>query len=188
MGNRYVLEGGTIDFVNQTQTQPVVSVAVNTTIQQYNIHMRLEGPVDHLRTNYSSDPALPPSDIINLLAFGQTTEASGANPLPGNLGAQSLVASAVSNQITSRLEKIAGISHLSVNPTLGTTTGQQGYANVSVQERVTGNLFVTFSTDVAATQTQVIEVQYNLSPKVSVTATRNQNGGVAAQMLIRRTW
>jgi translocation and assembly module TamB len=188
MGNRYVLQGGTIDFVNRAQTLPVVNVAVDTTIQQYNIHLRLEGPVDHLRTNYASDPALPPSDIINLLAFGQTTEAAGANPLPGNLGAQSLVASAVSNQVTSRLEKITGISHLSVSPTLGNTTSQQGYATVSVQERVTGNLFVTFSTDVAATQTQVIEVQYNLSPRVSVTTTRNQNGGFAFQTNIRRTW
>jgi translocation and assembly module TamB len=188
MGNRYVLQGGTIDFVNRAQTLPVVNVAVDTTIQQYNIHLRLEGPVDHLRTNYASDPALPPSDIINLLAFGKTTEASAANPLPGNLGAQSLVASAVSNQITSRLEKITGISHLSVSPTLGNTTSQQGYASVSVQERVTGNLFVTFSTDVAATQTQVIEVQYNLSPRVSVTTTRNQNGGFAFQTNIRRTW
>ncbi|MCU1307904.1 MAG: hypothetical protein JWN45_2599 [Acidobacteriaceae bacterium] len=188
MGNRYVLEGGTIDFVNRAQTQPVVNVSVNTNIQQYNIHLRLEGPVDHLHTNYASDPALPPSDIINLLAFGQTTEASAANPAPGNLGAESLVASAVSNQITSRLEKIAGISHLSISPTLGSTTGHEGYANISVQERVTGNLFVTFSTDTTATQTQVIEVQYKLSPRVSVTTTRNQNGGFAFQTLIRKTW
>ncbi|MCU1309021.1 MAG: hypothetical protein JWO20_146 [Candidatus Angelobacter sp.] len=190
MGNRYVLEGGTLDFVNRTQTQPVVNVAVSTTIQQYNIHMRFEGPVDHLHTNYASDPALPPSDIINLLAFGQTTEAAGANPLPGNLGAQSLVASAVSNQITSRLEKIVGISHLAINPVLGNTTGtgSQQYATISVQERVTGNLFVNFSTDVTATQNQVIEVQYNLSPRVSVSTSRNQNGGFAFETLIRRSW
>jgi translocation and assembly module TamB len=190
MGNRYVLEGGTIDFVNRAQTQPVVNVAVNTTIEQYNIHLRLEGPVEHLHTNYASDPALPPSDIINLLAFGKTTEASAANPLPGNLGAQSLVASAVSNQITSRLEKIVGISHLAINPVLGSTTGTgtQQYATVSVQERVTSNLFVTFSTDVTATQSQVIEVQYKLSPRVSLSTTRDQNGGFAFQTNIHRTW
>src|SRR5205085_4631448 len=91
MGNRYVLQGGTVDFVNPYETQPVVNVAATTTIQQYNLRLQVQGPIDHLRTNYSSDPSLPPSDIINLLAFGKTTEASAANPAPpGALGAQSL--------------------------------------------------------------------------------------------------
>ena len=97
-----------------------MNVAISTTIQQYNIAMRLEGPVDRLRTNYNSDPSLPPSDIINLLAFGKTTESAAANPNPpGNLGAQSVIASAVSGQVTNRLQKLAGISQLSVDPTLG---------------------------------------------------------------------
>src|SRR5207248_4383638 len=90
-GNRFLLQGGTIDFVNTTQTQPVLNLAVNTTIQQYNIQLQLQGPIDHLHTNYASVPALPPSDIINLLAFGKTSEASAANPTPGNLGAESAV-------------------------------------------------------------------------------------------------
>ena len=54
----------------------MVNLALNTTIQQYNISMRFNGPIDQLRTNYSSDPSLPAADIINLLAFGSTTEAS----------------------------------------------------------------------------------------------------------------
>ena len=54
MGNRYVVQGGTVDFANRSQTLPVVNVAVTTTIQQYNINMRLQGPADHLRTFYAS--------------------------------------------------------------------------------------------------------------------------------------
>ena len=75
-------------------------MAVNTTINQYDIQMHFWGPADHLHTNYASDPALPPSDIINLIAFGKTSEAASAEPTPpGTLGAQSLIASQVSNQI-----------------------------------------------------------------------------------------
>ncbi len=70
-GDRFVLNGGTIEFVNPSETQPVVNLALNTTIQQYNISMRFNGPIDQLRTNYSSDPSLPAADIINLLAFGR---------------------------------------------------------------------------------------------------------------------
>jgi translocation and assembly module TamB len=189
-GNRFTVSGGTVQFVNPSETQPVVNLALNTTIQQYNIHLRFNGPVDQLRTNYTSDPSLPAADIINLLAFGQTTEASAANPAtPTNQAAMGLVASQVSSQITSRVAKIAGISQLSINPVLagGSIQGPSG-AVVTIQQRVTGNLFVTFSTNVATTQNQVIMGQYNLSPRTSLSVTRDQNGGVAFDTLFKRNW
>src|SRR3954468_20486852 len=187
-GNRYLVEGATVDFVNPTRTQPVVNASINTTIQQYNIAMRFEGPVDHLRTSYTSDPARPPADIINLLAFGKTMEASAANPNPpGNLAAESAVASAVSGQVTNRIEKIAGISHLSVDPTLGGNQQNPG-ATVTIQQRVTGKVFVTFSTDVTSTQREVIQLEYRKSPRLSFSGTRDQNGGFAIDSRIRKTW
>jgi translocation and assembly module TamB len=188
-GDRFVLNGGTIEFVNPSETQPVVNLALNTTIQQYNISMRFNGPVDQLRTNYSSDPALPSADIINLLAFGTTTEASAMDATPANQAAESLVASQVSSQVTSRLSKVAGISQLSINPVLagGSSQGPAG-ANITVQQRVTGNLFVTYSSNVASTQNQTIQGQYQLSPRVALSATRDQNGGFGFDALFKKTW
>jgi translocation and assembly module TamB len=189
MGNRYILQQGTIDFANPYRTQPNVNLAANTTIQQYNIFLQFYGSADHLRTNYTSVPSLPPSDIINLLAFGKTAEASAANPTPGNLGAESLLASQVSSQVTSRVEKIAGISKLSVDPVLaGNGTQQNPGARITVQQRVTGNIFVTFATDVTQTQNQVIELQYNITPKVMFSGTRDQNGGFGFDTRIRKSW
>jgi translocation and assembly module TamB len=188
-GDRFVLNGGTIEFVNPSETQPVVNLSLNTNIQQYDISMRFNGPIDQLRTNYSSDPSLPAADIINLLAFGSTTEASAANATPANQAAESLVASQVSSQVTSRVSKVAGISQLSINPVLagGTSQGPPG-ANITIQQRVTGNLFVTFSSNVASTQNQTIQGQYQLSPRVAVSATRDQNGGFGFDALIKKTW
>src|ERR1035437_9720957 len=83
------------------------------------------GPVDQLRTQYSSDPSLPSADIINVLAFGKTTEAgANANATPANQQAESLIASQVSSQVTSRVSKIAGISQLSFNPVLANSSKQ----------------------------------------------------------------
>jgi len=189
-GNRYILQGGTIDFVNPVRTDPVMNVSVNTTIQQYNIQMRFWGPIDQMHTNYASDPALPPSDIINLIAFGKTSEASAANPNPpGNLGAESLIASSVSSQVTSRISKIAGISQLSIDPVLGGQGGGQNPgARITIQQRVTSNLFVTFSTDVTSSQSEAIQLQYKVSPRVTVTGTRDQNGGFGFDTRFRKTW
>lgn len=190
MGNRYVLQGGTVDFINPAETTPNVNVSVNTTVQQYNVQMQFRGTPDHMHTNYTSDPALPPSDIINLLAFGKTTEASEANPSPpANLAAQSMIASQVSSQITSRISKFAGISQLSVDPVLGGNGSQENPgARVTVQQRVTGSLFVTFSTDVTSTGSEVVQLEYRKSPRVSYSATRDQNGGFGFDVKIHKKW
>ncbi len=189
-GDRFVLNGGTIQFVNPSETEPVLNVSLKTTIQQYDVYLRFNGPISQLRTNYNSDPALPSADIINLLAFGKTTEANAANPsTPANQAAAGLVASQVSSQVTSRVSKIAGISQLSINPVLagGTSQGPPG-ANITIQQRVTGNLFVTFSSNVASTQSQTIQGQYQVSPRVAVSATRDQNGGFGFDALIKKNW
>ncbi len=188
-GNRFVLTGGTIQFVNPSTTQPVVNLTLTTSIQQYNINLRFDGPVDQLRTQYTSDPALPAADIIHLLAFGQTSEASAANPTPATQAAQTLVANQVSSQVTSRLSKVAGISQLSISPVLagGSSQGPAG-ANITVQQRVTSNLFVTFSSNVQTTQGQTIQGQYKVTPRVSVSATRQANGGFAVDALIKKSW
>jgi translocation and assembly module TamB len=164
-----------------------MNLAASTTIEQYNIHLLLRGTMDQLRTSYTSDPPLPPADIINLLVFGKTIEASNASSSPGNLGAESLVASTVSGQLTSRVEKFAGISQLSVDPILG--GGQQDTgARVTIRQRVTGSLFVTFAADTTSTERQVIKLEYQVSPKTSVSGVRDQNGGFAFDIRRRKTW
>jgi translocation and assembly module TamB len=179
-GNRYLLQDGSIEFVNPVETEPVVNLAVNTTINEYNINLRMHGPVTQLQTTYTSDPSLPPVDIINLIAFGKTTEASAQqsaqSPQSTTAGAESLIASGITGQVTSRVSKIAGISQLSIDPGLG-GGGQNTGPKIAVQQRVTGNLFVTFSSDLTGTQREQIQVEYHLSPKWSVSGIRDQNGG-----------
>ena len=178
LGNRYVVQGGTIAFVNSVETEPVVNLQVKTTIQQYNIAMRFRGPLDRLRTDYTSDPALPPADIIHLLAFGSTEEASNAAPSQSaTLGAESLVASQVTGQVTSRITKVAGISQLSVDPQLGNNGTEPPGARITVQQRATSKLYVTFSTDVTTTQNTEVQMQYQLNRKWSLSGVRDQNGG-----------
>jgi translocation and assembly module TamB len=187
-GNRYVVQGGTIDFRNPSRTEPVLNISANTTIQQYDIQMHLWGPADKLNTNYTSDPSLPPSDIINLIAFGKTAEASAANPTSNTLGAQSAIASQVSSQITNRISEVAGISQLSVDPELGSNQQSGQGTQITIQQRVTGKIFVTFSADVTGTQQEVIQVEYQLNPKASLKALRDQNGGFSFETNFKKEW
>ena len=187
--NRFILTSGTLQFINPSQTLPDVNLALTTTVQQYNINVRFTGPMDQMRGVYTSNPSLPQADIISLLAFGQATEVTGNNQTPGNQAAESLIASAVSSRVTSRISKIAGISQLSISPVLtgGTVQGPPG-AVITVRQQITGNLFITFSTNVASTQDEIVQGEYKLSPKVALSVTRDPYGGLGAEVLIKKKW
>ena len=110
------------------------------------------------------------------------------NNTPMNQQAESLVASQVSSKVTSRISRAAGISQLSISPVLAGGTAAPPGANITIQQRVTGNLFVTFTTNVATTQGQTIQGQYQVSPRLALSATRDPNGGFALDTIIKKSW
>jgi translocation and assembly module TamB len=147
---------------------------ITTTVQQYNLSLTVVGPIDKLRTSYVSDPPLPPVDIINLLARGQTTEQS----TPTNFGANSILAQGVAGQLSNSVQKLAGISSLEIDPLLG-GNNRNPSARVAVQHRITRNFLFTFSTDVTQPQSEIIQGEYRINKRWSVSAVRDENGGVA---------
>jgi translocation and assembly module TamB len=176
LGKRFQLQNGTMVFANTATTRPILNLDVSTVVEQYNLTIHLSGPLDRLKTTYTSDPALSTADIVNLLAFGQTTaEAQSRSATPGSIGAQSTIASAVGGQLAGQLQKVAGLSQLTLNPLAGST--QNPGAQLAVQQRVTGNLLVTFSTDITSAQTETVQILYEFNRSVSVSVLRDENGG-----------
>jgi translocation and assembly module TamB len=188
LGKRYEVQNGTIEFANPVRTEPTLNLYVTTTVQQYNITLNFVGPIDHLRTNFTSDPSLPSSDIINLIAFGKTTEESAsAASTPISVGAESVLAQGVTRQVSGHIEKLAGISQLSIDPLAGTNPNDPR-SQISVQQRVSGNLLLTFSTDVTSTQNQSVQLQYEVKRNMPVTVLRDQNGGYAIDIRVRKVF
>jgi translocation and assembly module TamB len=179
-GNRYQVENGVIDLVNPLRTEPVVNLTVTTVIQQFNLTMNLVGPLDRLRTTYTSDPPLAPVDIINLLVTGQTTEASQTSAATP----QSVLAQSVAGQVNSKVQKLTGISSLTIDPQIGGTEANRG-AQVALQQRVTKNLFFTFAVNVATAQGAVVQVEYQISRRYFVSAI-DQAAGFQFQIKARR--
>jgi translocation and assembly module TamB len=174
MKRRYQLERGIINFTNTDRTTPDVNLLITTTINQYNLSLTIVGPIDKLRTSYVSDPPLPPVDVINLIARGQTTEET----TPTSLGANSILAQGLASQVGSQISKLAGISSLTIDPLIG-GDNRNPSARIAIQQRVTRDFIFTFSTDVTSAQREVIQLEYQLNRRWSVSATRDENGGVA---------
>jgi translocation and assembly module TamB len=176
MNNRYQIQRGIIEFSNPARTEPVLNVVLTTTINQYNLSLNFVGPIDKMRTNYVSDPTLPTADIINLIARGETTEQAAASP--SNFGASSLIAKGVASQVSGGIQKLAGLSSLSIDPTLGGNDPNPG-ARIAFQKRVTRSFLFTFATDVTSTQREIIQGEYQFNKRWSTSVTRDENGGFA---------
>jgi translocation and assembly module TamB len=171
---RYQLQRGLITFDNPNQTNPVMNVAVTTTVQQYNLTLNLRGPLDKLTTSYTSDPPLATADIINLLARGRTTEETNA----AAQGTDALIASQAASQVSSSVQKIAGISSLQIDPLIGGNSHNPS-ARVAIQQRVTKNFLFTFSTDVSQPGSEIVQGDYQVTKRWSVSVARDQLGGVS---------
>jgi translocation and assembly module TamB len=176
MNKRYKIERGTIEFSNPNRTEPVLNVLLTATINQYNLSLTFTGPLDKMQTSYISDPQLPTADIINLIARGQTPQQAASSP--SNLGASSLLAQGAASQVSSGVQKLAGLSSLSIDPTLGGNDSNPG-ARVAMQKRVTSNFLFTFATDVSSAQREIIQGEYQFNKRWSTSVTRDENGGFA---------
>jgi translocation and assembly module TamB len=171
---QYHFEQGVINFVNPNKTEPVLNLLITTTIKQYNLSVRLTGPIEKLQTSYTSDPPLPPIDIINLIARGQTTEGA-----PASFGASAVLAqglSQVESTVGSNISKLTGISGLQIDPLIGGNNTNPS-ARLGMQKRVTKNFVFTFSTDVTQPQNEIVQGEYQLNKRWSVSVVRNESGG-----------
>jgi len=180
-GNRYRVTRGDINFSKHLQINPDVNIEATTTIRQYEITLNLSGPASHPALSYRSDPPLPATDIVALLALGRTGEESelrtaGQRQTP-ELGATTLLSEAISSQLGGRIERLFGVSRFRVDPFVaGTGSEQNASARITVEQQVARDLVITYITNVTSTEQQVIQVEYSVTRDISIIALRDQNG------------
>ena len=75
-GIKFRLERGDITFANPVAIEPQVNLQATTHVRNYDLDVTVTGTPDRLNVNYRSEPPLPKSDIIALLALGRTSQES----------------------------------------------------------------------------------------------------------------
>ncbi|MGB9431553.1 MAG: translocation/assembly module TamB domain-containing protein [Candidatus Acidiferrum sp.] len=192
--SRYRVARGDLNFANPFRLDPVINVEATTTIQQYEITLNFNGQASKMSLSYRSDPPLPASDIVTLLAMGQTStevaSRTGGVSQAGSSGASALLSEAISSQLGGRVERLFGITRFRVDPGLAglgvNGSGQNAAARVTVEQQVTPTLTVTYVSNVSSTQQQVIQVEYNVTRTISVVALRDQNGTFGIDVVFKK--
>jgi translocation and assembly module TamB len=179
-GNIYQLTRGEINFSNPFRLDPILNVEATSTISQYQVTIDFSGPASHLTLNYRSDPPLPDSDIIALLALGSPGESSGLRSASTsqNYGATALLSEAISSGLGGRIERLFGVSQFRVDPFVaGTATESNAAARITIEQQVKNKITITYSTNAATSnQYQLIQVEYAVKRDLSVVFLRDING------------
>ena len=195
-GNRFTLDRGDLSLTNPIRTQATLDLEAHTVVQQYNLTVDLSGPLDRLRMTYRSDPPLPTGDVLSLLTWGyarQQQEAStsglvssfaGGNSLQ-SVGESALLSQALSTQIGGRIQRLFGVSRIKIDPNVGLPGFSSG-ARVTVEQQVTRDLTLTYITNTASSQYQIIQFEWAVGENVSLIGVRDPNGIVGVELRFRR--
>ena len=178
-GNDFTLTRGDVNFANPFQLDPELNIEATSTISQYLVTINFSGRASKLSLSYRSDPPLPDTDIIALLALGSTGQESAlrSTAAGSNYGATALLSEAVSSGVGGRIEHLFGISHFRIDPFLaGTATESNASARVTIEQQITRDLTVTYSSNAASDQEQLIQVEYHVRRDLSVVFLRDING------------
>jgi autotransporter translocation and assembly factor TamB len=189
-GDHYKLTRGDISFTNPFRTQVFVDLEAQTRIQHYDLTVDVTGPLDHLKPSYHSDPPLPTSDVLGLLVGGSPREqqamtASGSSSQAARtMGASLLLQQALSSQVSGRIRRLFGISQLKIDPNVYGPGAGAG-PRVTFQEQIARDFTITYSTNTAGTVQRVIQIEYDLSDRISLVGERDQNGVLGVEVRFR---
>jgi translocation and assembly module TamB len=193
-GTRFTLERGDITFANPVAIEPQLNLQASTHVRNYDLNITVTGTPERLNLNYRSEPPLPKSDIIALLALGRTNEESAQLQEQSGQSAFSdqatalILSQALNSTVSSRLQRLFGASNIKIDPQgLSTETSPTARGpQVTIEQEFANNVSLTYSTNVSQSSQQIIQGEYYVNRNVSVVGTRDQNGVVSFDLRIRR--
>jgi translocation and assembly module TamB len=178
-----------MNMTNPFRTQVYLEMEVETQVQSYNLTLDISGPMDRLKFSYRSDPPLPTTDILSLLALGYVQQEEAFSPVGGSpttaIGASAILSQALSSQVTGRIQHLFGVSRIKIDPNVGVPGFGSG-ARVTVEQQVTHDLTLTYVTDTSYSQYRIIQFEWNISDNISVLGVRDQNGIFGMEFRFRR--
>ncbi len=77
---------------------------------------------------------------------------------------------AIANPLASRVQRVFGLSEFKIDPTVAGNSGQPS-ARVTLQQKIANNLIFTYITDVTQSNSEIIRIQWDLTPKLSAVGT-----------------
>jgi translocation and assembly module TamB len=175
--DRYDITRALMDWPPQRGSEPILNIQGETQIRGYRVTVGLTGPLSQPQAVISSEPALPQADVVSLITTGQlaTGDTSSSILSQSGLGtATSLLTDALINAPAQRAtSKLFGLSRFEINPVIG-GSGSTPAARLTVGKRISKDLQVIYSTNVASDPNQILALEYRVSDRLFFVAQYEQ--------------
>ena len=194
LGNTYTVSSGTISFYNPLQIIPVIDFSLKTQTQGVDVVIHVTGRVDDMKLSYTSNPPLAFQEIVGLLAAGRTptsdpTLLANQPDIPPasveQMGESAVLGQAIANPLANRLQRVFGVSQLSLAPSFQQGT-QTPTARVTLTQRITNNVTFVYTSAFDDPNGEIVTVQWAFDPRWTAVATRDQNGIFSINFLYKR--
>jgi translocation and assembly module TamB len=180
-GTRYELQRGEITFTNPVRIQPNIDLNATARVEDYDITLGLHGTPDKMSVSYRSDPPLPESDVVALLALGRTQSEQGIYSQQQQRGAgltpstDLLLGGALNATVSSRVQKLFGAGSVKVDPSYVGALGNST-TRLTVEEQIGKNVTLVYATSVDASAQQFLQADIAINRHVTLQVTRDESG------------
>jgi autotransporter translocation and assembly factor TamB len=196
-GRTYVIQKGTLDFVNPRRLDPLFDIEAVTRIRAYQVTLRVSGTLERVTPTLTSDPPLSSLQILALLAGQDETQVANLTQTQARQSQAQLAAAGAAQLAAGRLsesvglereaERLFGLNRFSIDPSLLRGASSTPTARVTVGKRIlTPDLNVLYSQDLRGTEERILAIEYLLTDRFSLLLTRTDPG--TAKTGVERGW
>jgi len=194
-GAKYTVDQGSISFYKPNKIAPILDIDLETTVQGVDVSLSVSGPMEKLKLAYHSDPPLEFQQIVSLLASGTapvTDPVLAAHQPPApqqsiqQAGASTLLGQAVANPVSGRLQRLFGVSKLSIDPQIVGATSNNPQATLTLQQQVTHDITFTYIQDVSQSTPTAVRIEWAINPQFSAIAQRDIFGEFAVDFFYKK--
>lgn len=205
-GKRYLVTRGTIDFTNPTRIEPFFDVEAETRVrvpgQTYRVVLGATGTPQRFNYELTSDPPLPPVDILSLLLSDVTptrdvelraiqSPNTAEERLIRERATRALVG-AVSQEVGKLAEQAFGLEVFQLTPMLADPNQQSSRltpsARLTIGKRISDRVYLTYARSLSSTRDQIILLEYDQSDRLSWILSQNEDRTYALDIRVRHTF
>src|SRR5688572_419382 len=176
--DRYDITHALVDLPPSRNLDPIVNIQAESQIRGYRVIVSLTGPLSQPSATVRSEPALPQADVVALITTGQlaTGDTSSSILAQSEVGAAtSLLTDALINAPAQRAtSRLFGLTRFEISPVIGGTAGSTPAARLTLGRRISKEVTVTYSTNVASDPNQILALEYRVSDRLSFIAQYEQ--------------
>jgi len=171
-------------FNNKFIIDPLITIESEAFIQNYRIRFDIRGSASHTKPELISSPPLPPQDILALISLGEVFKRSNSTEVSSQQSSTAMITTKLTEEIKNRANKLLGINLLRLDPYLA---GQSSLAasRLTIGKTISKDLVVVYSTNLSTSRQEIVYLQYQLSPAISLIAMRNEEGRYSLDLRLR---